>query len=351
MPALRIGELLIQEGLLTPSQLQSALAAQRIFGGRLGTNLVEHGFVSETDLARLLARQLGIRMVEPNDLNDVPHAILELLPDALARKYNVLPFRLDEKRDRLALAMADPNNLQAVDELQFALGKKVDFHICPEILLAYAMEKYYGIARPRRFIKLSGVADAELQLFHGDGKRRPAPRAAQAAAPAASGTLTPESMLARIVDAPGKQELVASVTDMLSRFAEQLVFFVVRGEDLVAWNAAGVNVPSEQLRQVVVPLAGSRLLADVVGECRPVQAEVPLGDPIRTALEDRLFVDCRGPVSFLPLVLNRKTVGLFALVPRADAAEGEARLLTELVKRVAYRLQVFYLMEQLAAPL
>ena len=79
MATLRIGELLIQAGLITASQLQSALTAQRIFGGRLGTNLVEHGFVSEVDLARVLARQLGITMVDPGALADIDPRLIALV--------------------------------------------------------------------------------------------------------------------------------------------------------------------------------------------------------------------------------------------------------------------------------
>ena len=90
---LRLGELLVGEGLITRAQLDSALTAQQIFGGRLGTNLVEHGFVNEVDLARLLAKQLDVPMVDPNALAEVDDRVLALIPGDLAREYAVVPFR------------------------------------------------------------------------------------------------------------------------------------------------------------------------------------------------------------------------------------------------------------------
>src|SRR6185295_18028171 len=105
---LRIGELLIQAGLITPSQLQQALTAQRIFGGRLGTNLVEHGLVSEVDLARVLAQQLGIAMVDPGALSDIDTRVLAVVPRAVAQRFSVVPFSHDAARDKVSLAMADP---------------------------------------------------------------------------------------------------------------------------------------------------------------------------------------------------------------------------------------------------
>ena len=161
---MKLGEILVHEGLLTPSQLETALTAQRIFGGRLGTNLVEHGFVSEVDLARVLARQLGVRMVDPNALASVDRRVLALVPADVARKYAAVPFAHDEATDRVSVALADPNNLQKIDEIQFALGRRIELHIAPEVMLAFALEKYYGIERPRRYVRLAGMSDVEMQL-------------------------------------------------------------------------------------------------------------------------------------------------------------------------------------------
>jgi len=346
---LRIGELLVQEGLITTSQLEAALKAQQIFGGRLGTNLVEAGFVSEEDLARLLSRQLGIPMVEPHELGDVPRWIRELVPPGVARRYQVVPFRYDEKRDRVSLAVADPGNLQKVDEIQFALGRTVDFHVCPEVMLAFALEKHYGVERQRRYIRIAGVPEAELNAFARD-EQRPAARAAER--PARGRRTHREELLAAIIDAPGKRELVTTVTDLLAEHAEQVVFLAARGKELLAWEARGLPLSEADLRRITVAVEGSPLLSGVCESLSGRSVTRLAEEPLRTTLEQQLFVDCAEGLHVLPLIVNRQVFGAF-LFGRFDerAFDESLPLLVEVMKRVACRLQIFSLMEYLAAPL
>jgi hypothetical protein len=344
----RIGELLVQQGLLTPGQLQQALAAQQIFGGRLGTNLVEQGFVSEVDLARLLSKQLGIRMVQPHELSDIDPDVIALIGPEIARRHAVVPFRFDEMRGKVALAMADPTNLQKVDELQFALGKTVDFFICPEVMLAFAMEKYYGIERPRRYVRLAGMSDVEMQLAQDERGR--VPRAGAGGGPARIASR--DALLKAVMDAPDKKRLVETVVDILGGFAGQVAFLALRGDELMGWASRGLPLPLEQLRQVRVPLPGPEALRRVIEGLAPELVEgVPDGE-LRTLLEGSLFLDASRPVLMLPLILNHRVFGVFALgdLTGRDLA-ADVALLTELLKRVSYRLQVFYLVEQITAPL
>lgn len=341
--ALRIGELLIEEGLITPAQLKVALSAQQIFGGRLGTNLVEHGFVNEVDLARVLARQLGIGTVDPQDLAEIDRRIIDLVPPDVATKYSVVPFRHDETGDRLALAVADPGNLQKIDELQFALGKRIDFHVSPEIMLSFALEKYYGVERRRRYIRIGGVADAELQLVQA--------RRGQSTAVSATGSPA-ERTLARIVGASTKPDLIAAVVDGLAEASEQLVFLAASGTDLIGWEARGLPVGTDALRSVSLPLGDSPLAQDLFQTFQDRLVSDLGEDPLRHVLESSLFLDCSRPVYLLPLIANRRAFGLFAF---GQLEEGPfmtgVPTLVELVKRVGYKLQIFYLQEQLEAKL
>jgi len=348
MANVRIGELLIQQGLLTAGQLQQALAAQQIFGGRLGTNLVEQGYVSEVDLARLLSKQLGIRMVQPHELADIDADVIALISPEIARRHAVVPFRFDEMRGKVALAMADPTNLQKVDELQFALGKTVDFFICPEVMLAFALEKYYGIERPRRYVRLAGMSDVEMQLSQDERAR--APQAGARGAPAR--VASRDALLKTIMDAPDKKRLVECVVDILGGYAGQVAFLALRGDELMGWASRGIPLSTEQLRQVRVPLPGPDVLRRVVEGLAPELVERVADKDLRALLEGSLFLDVTRPVLMLPLILNHRVFGVFAL---ADLTGRElatdVALLTELLKRVSYRLQVFYLVEQITSPL
>lgn len=346
MATLRIGELLIQAGLITASQLQSALTAQRIFGGRLGTNLVEHGFVSEVDLARVLAGQLGIAMVDPGALADIDPRLIALVPPEVAKRFSVVPFAADAVRDRVCLAMADPTNLQKVDEIQFALGKRVDFFASPEIMLAFALEKYYGVERQRRYVRLAGVSEAEMHLAAEDRPaRRPAGQAARTREDSRA------DMLSSIVRAASKKELLVATTDLLSGHCGQLVFFVVRGEELLAWDVRGVPASAEALRAAAVRACESPLLSAVLEECQERHV-AKLDDPeLRRVLEQVLAVDCAGGAFVLPLIVNRKGFGAAVMTQMDDGFAARIPLLVEIMKRVGYKLQMFFLNEMLTAPL
>ncbi|HLB25138.1 MAG TPA: hypothetical protein VJM83_02295, partial [Nitrospirota bacterium] len=149
---MRLGEAMVKEGLITGDLLARALERQIIFGGRLGTNLVEMGAISEENLARFLGKVLNVPYAGPENFEDVPQEVLEAVPAELAAKYTVFPIK--KERSRLHLAMKDPNDMARIDELQFALGANVSGYIASEIRIVYALEKYYGVKRDLRYISV-----------------------------------------------------------------------------------------------------------------------------------------------------------------------------------------------------
>ncbi len=346
MATLKIGELLIREGLITPSQLDQALTAQQVFGGRLGTNLVEQGFVSEEDLAKVLSQQLGIRMVLPGEIATLDPGLLAMIPDHVARKYQVVPFAWDEARDRLFLAIADPGNLQKVDEIQFALSVKVEFAICPEVMLAWALEQHYGIERQRRYIRVAGLSEAELKL---DPRDRPAPQG-RAPAAARTGRPAPAEMLRRILEARTKKELITATVEVLAGTCGETVFFVVRGEHIVGWDARGLPASADALRAATLKIADSPLATAALEGCRH-QALPRIDDPALGAVLASVFVDCARPAFLLPLIVNRKGFGLCVMSDLPPDFQAGEPVLLEFMKRVACKLQIFFLTEYLAAPL
>ncbi|MEJ2700199.1 MAG: hypothetical protein P8Z70_11145, partial [Desulfuromonadales bacterium] len=148
--ALKLGEMLIREGLLTSAQLEEALKYQVIFGGKLGTNLIEMGLVEENALARVLSRKLGVPCAEESELMKIPSEVIKLIPKDIAAKYKVIPLRLENRR--LTLVMADPDDLKAIDEIAFRTGFLVRPALTPEVRLVLALEKYYEIPRGIRYI-------------------------------------------------------------------------------------------------------------------------------------------------------------------------------------------------------
>ncbi len=139
--AARLGELLVKEGLLTPEQLQEALSAQKGGGGRLGYNLTNMGFISEDDLTTFLSKQYGVPSINLSEFQVDPE-VISLVPFDVAKKYFVLP--VNRAGSSLILAMADPSNIFAIDDIKFMTGYNVESVVAAEAAIIDAIKLYYG---------------------------------------------------------------------------------------------------------------------------------------------------------------------------------------------------------------
>ncbi len=137
----RIGDLLIEDQILTPAQLEDALNYQRRHGGRLGTCLIKMGLVSEQDVARILSRQYGVPALDLQTV-EVPPAVLKLIPRETAERFQVLPLSRDGSS--LRMAMADPTNVFALDDVKFMTGLKIEPVVACESAISIAIDKLYG---------------------------------------------------------------------------------------------------------------------------------------------------------------------------------------------------------------
>ncbi len=137
---MRIGDLLIQVGLIDAMQLKSALAAQRQYGGRLGDLLVDMGFLDEMMLYRALAKQLGMKLVSIPELELSPD-VLKSVPSALAMKHDIFPVHL--KGRELYIATSDPNDIGAVDDVQSRIGMRVKTVLAPAREISWAIGVHY----------------------------------------------------------------------------------------------------------------------------------------------------------------------------------------------------------------
>ncbi len=145
--------MLIKDGLITPEQLKEAVYNQVIFGGRLGTNLLELGYIDEETLARYLARQHKVKTIRLQDLSRISPAVIKLIPRKLAEKYQVVPVRLEGKK--LYVVMTNPSEMGALSELSFVTGKTIIPLVLPEVRIFELLNRYYGIGRELRYINIA----------------------------------------------------------------------------------------------------------------------------------------------------------------------------------------------------
>jgi type IV pilus assembly protein PilB len=138
----RIGELLIDNGLITRESLKEALERQKTEGGRLGYHLVHQGAVTEDDLVHLLSEQYGIPAIDLRALyQHVERDLLALVPESIAARYHVFP--VHKTGNILTLAMADPTNVVALDDIRFRTGCEVEPVLASEFALREAIEHSY----------------------------------------------------------------------------------------------------------------------------------------------------------------------------------------------------------------
>ena len=141
--AVRIGELLLKEKRITVEQLQEALNHQRQHGGKLGLNLVKLGFVKDAEIAALLSKQYGVPSISLPEF-EIDPAVIKLVPAETAQKYQIVP--LARAGATLTIAMTDPTNVFAMDDIRFMTGYNVEPVVASETAVLQALEKYYGRA-------------------------------------------------------------------------------------------------------------------------------------------------------------------------------------------------------------
>lgn len=136
----RLGELLVKENLISASQLMKAQESVRREGGRLATSLTKLGFIKENELTGFLSKQYGVPSIDLSSF-DIDPEIIRLIPEDVAEKHNVIP--VNKVGSSLIVAMSDPSNIFAIDDIKFLTGYNVEVVVASEVALREAIDKYY----------------------------------------------------------------------------------------------------------------------------------------------------------------------------------------------------------------
>lgn len=138
----RLGDLLIDEGLITKDQLNQALSQQKENGGRLGSVLVQLGFVTDEQISKALGKQYNVGIFEFKE--EIDPIVLKIVSPQIAQKFQVIPVKREGKN--LYLAMANPVDVYTIEDIKFATGYNVIPLVASENMISKAIEKYYGVA-------------------------------------------------------------------------------------------------------------------------------------------------------------------------------------------------------------
>jgi hypothetical protein len=196
--AASFGRYLLDRGVLPEAQLEQATQVMVVFGGRLGTVLVEAGHLTQEQVEAQLSAYLGFPVAPPDQLHQIDAETLASIPEGLVRRHRVLPM-WSEKR-RLHVAMLDPQDPDCVDELAFVTECGIRPYVIAERRLAQLRERYYGIRLDARF---TDVRILEMAGHVKSGGDRVAPEARSDARPARSESGVPDEEALRERDAAG----------------------------------------------------------------------------------------------------------------------------------------------------
>ena len=160
----RLGELLVRNKLIDQQQLTKALEEQKASGGRLGASMVKLGFLKEEDLAAFLSRQYGVPSINLSEF-EIDESVIKLVPSEVVQKYQLIP--INRAGSTLIVAMSDPSNIFAIDDIKFMTGYNVEVVVSAENSIKSAIDKYYD--QSASFDDVMGdLDDIDLEVIDDD---------------------------------------------------------------------------------------------------------------------------------------------------------------------------------------
>lgn len=167
----RLGDLLVDAGVVTSEQLGEALKKQRELGLKLGETLIELKFTDENEIVEALHQQMGYPVAKIREAKIAPE-VISLLPETIVRKHNVVPFEVDpDNPNILRVAMADPMDIIAIDDLAIVTNMQIEAMVATPSDVRFGIERYYGneqVAKNGRNIFQRAQGAAECQRKTGE---------------------------------------------------------------------------------------------------------------------------------------------------------------------------------------
>jgi Type II secretion system (T2SS), protein E, N-terminal domain len=359
----RLGELLIERRLLDGPGLERALQNQLLYGGHLGTSILELGYADEESLGRALAELHGVPYAGADAFARVRKSVLGLLYRRLVEECRAIP--LVKSGRKLFVAMVNPKDLTALDALSFVSGLTVIAWVTPEFRMLEAMEKFYGIARSARYVGLSAVlaARGSQPESREPGRPRIVPAQADTAAesagelgsyefgygrpwheiaeemsgrdvspePADRAPRAPsgwERLTERLCAADNREQVAQAVLDELATTVGRAALFAVRKNELALWDSRGIAGPKGDAAPL--PIDSPGVLTHLLGDDH-------YRGPVGTSPEHRRFyewlgIDAPAEILLVPVYLNDRLV---AVIYADGGPRGQIGAPTEHYRRLA----------------
>jgi hypothetical protein len=326
----KLGTLLLRNAAIGLTQLEAALRNQVLYGGRLGTNLVELGYLDLEMLSAYLAELTGFPIATPTLLDDADQALLTRLGPDEAHRLRVVPIGfLGEGTDVAAVAMVDPTDTEAIDTLATRLGAKISPYVVPELRALYYLERHFGTPRRARFVR---TAHPGVESEPGEERRRTQPAGGLALPPKL--TLEPRkrrpsqirarqdvpvvlsygAACERIDTAIDREQIASALVEYAKGRCDALLVLLLRDGNAVGWRSyvappQRATIPLEELS---LPLGGASAL-----QAAHDSGSLYVGLPPSPAkpIESQLWaaIGAEPPpteVMVVPIVVKQRTINL-----------------------------------------
>ncbi|MFN7135386.1 MAG: ATPase, T2SS/T4P/T4SS family, partial [Myxococcales bacterium] len=163
----RLGELLVRENLISMAQLKKAQEEQSKTGGRIGFHLVKTGAIEESKLTDFLSKQYGVPAINLKDF-DIDPEIIKLVPKEVCEKHLIIP--VNRAGASLIIAMSDPSNIFAMDDIKFLTGYNIETVVASEIAIREAIERYYAVKGPSLEEIVGDMDDAGVEVAENEAE-------------------------------------------------------------------------------------------------------------------------------------------------------------------------------------
>lgn len=276
---MKLGTLLLRNAAIGLSQLEAALRNQVLYGGRLGTNLVELGFIDLELLSTYLAELSGFPIATPSLLDEADKKLLDKLGSDEAHRLRAVPLSYLGQTDSVAVALVEPDDAHAITTLEAKLGAKITPYVVPELRALYYLERHFGTPRRARFIRSARPGTDPGELI-GDDRRRTQPvggismppkltleprkrRASQAAVMQSEPTSITYGAACYLIDTASNREQIADAfVDYARGRCDALVVLLIRDGNALGWRGfvAPPSKPAKPIEELSLPLGGASAL-------------------------------------------------------------------------------------------
>ena len=286
----RIGELLVKAGKITQDQLQDALTAQQKEGGRLGTHLVKLGFIEDEELVEFLSQRYGVPAINLSEV-EVDEGIIKVIPPDVARKYTIIP--VSKAGAKLTIAMVDPTNVFAMDDIKFMTGYNVEPVVASDSSLRKAIDDYYGSTHSIELKKvmedLADPDEADLEVLDDEEE------------------LDLENIQQQSEEAPVVRLVNIILTDAIKRAASDIHIEPYEKEYRVRYRIDGILYevmrPPLKLREAITSRVKIMARLDIAEKRLPQDGRIKIKTRFAGRVKD---LDYR--VSVLPTIFGEKVV-------------------------------------------